>query len=76
MRDDHWASDVPISRPEPPPGDVPVLVDFQGFGFSMNGMVHNLTEADVEEMTTPYFAPQQVLPHDPLDIQGEDGGST
>lgn len=58
---EHWATDTPISFPEPAPNDVPVLTDFQGFGFSMNGLVHNLTQADVDEMTTPMFAPEGYL---------------
>lgn len=55
---EHWASDTPVSTPHPPPTDVPVQVDFGGFGFSMNGMVHNLTESDLEEMITPFYAPE------------------
>lgn len=55
---DPWASDVPISRPEPPPSDVPVQVGFGAFGFSMNGMVHDVSAAQLEEMFTPHFAPE------------------
>lgn len=59
-----WASDTPVSAPQPPPTDVPVLVDFGGFGFSMNGMVHNLTSEDLEDMLTPLYAPEGNLsPH-------------
>lgn len=57
MTKDHWASDTPISFPEPPPGDIPVLVDFDGFGFTMGGIVHNISQADLEEILTPTFSP-------------------
>ena len=58
---EHWSTDTPISAPEAPPADVPVLTDFGGFGFSMNGIVHNVSEADLEEMTTPMYAPEGFL---------------
>lgn len=58
---EQWASDTPVSVPKPPPSDVPVVVDFGGFGFSMNGMVHNLTQPDLDEMTTPAYAPEGYL---------------
>ena len=55
---EYWATDDLISFPEPPPPDAPVVESFDGFGFSMNGMVHDITPADLEEMTTPMFAPE------------------
>ena len=55
---EYWATDDLISFPEPPPADVPVVESFDGFGFSMNGMVHDITVADIEDMTTPMFAPE------------------
>lgn len=72
---DHWATDTPVSFPEPPGADVPVLVDFEGFGFTMNGMAHNISGPDLEEMTTPYFAPQGYQgqrPTQPMGIVGDD----
>ena len=69
---EHWATDVPISFPEPPSEDAPVLVDFDGFGFTSGGIVHNLSGADLEEMVTPTFAPQGFGGEDtlaPLEIQ-------
>lgn len=53
-----WGSDVPVSAPHPPPADVPVHVDFGGFGFSTNGMVHNITQPDLEDMLTPFYSPE------------------
>lgn len=57
-RSDHdtWAADTAISRPEAP--DVPVMVDFDGFGFTMNGMAHNISGGELEELITPTFAPE------------------
>lgn len=55
---EHWATDTLVSFPEPPPQDAPVLTDFQGLGFSMNGIVHNISDADLEDLTTPHFAPE------------------
>jgi hypothetical protein len=63
--DEQWATDTPISMPVPPPRDAPVMTDFDGFGFSMNGITHNLTEPDLEEMTTPFYAPEGFLGSDP-----------
>lgn len=51
-----WSSDTSISRPEPP--TAPIKVDFQGFGFTMNGMAFNLSSGDIENLTTPMFAPE------------------
>lgn len=73
---DTWASDTPISMPEAPPEDVPVLVDFEGFGFSMSGIVHNVSGADLEELRSPHFAPEgyqgEQAGDDRLGITGDD----
>lgn len=53
-----WAADAPISMPVPPPGDVPVVESFGALGFSMNGIVHDITEADLEDLATPMYAPE------------------
>lgn len=58
---EQWASDALVSTPQPVPDDVPVQVDFGGFGFSMNGMVHNLSQPDLEDMLTPLYAPEGYL---------------
>jgi hypothetical protein len=52
-----WASDTPVSLPEPPKRERPAVLDFGGFGFSAGGLTHNITETDLEEMATPTFAP-------------------
>ena len=57
-RRETWASDTLISRPEPPNPEMPVLVDFEGFGFSMGGLVHNISETEIEEMFLPTYAPE------------------
>lgn len=75
MSQEQWATDTPISFPVPPSVETPVLVDFDGFGFSANGICHNISGPDLEEMVTPHYAPQgfggaDTL--DPLDIQSDD----
>jgi hypothetical protein len=70
---DTWATDTAVSFPEPPTSDVPVLVDFEGFGFTMNGMAHNISGTDLEEMLTPHFAPEGFvgLPDHPMGSRPE-----
>lgn len=65
---DVWAADTPISQPIPP--TKPVLVDFQGFGFTAGGMCHNITEGESEELFLPLFAPYGYRGG----IEGVDGG--
>lgn len=57
-----WACDVKISMPEPPPSNTPVLIDMGGFGFTVNGLTHNLSVADVEDLSVPFFAPDGKTP--------------
>jgi hypothetical protein len=52
-----WASDTAISMPSPVDTNSPIRVDFLGFGFTSNGIAHNLTEADWEALSTPTIAP-------------------
>lgn len=51
-----WGTDVPVSAPEVP--NRPVRVRLGGFAFTTNGMTHDITEADREELLLPYFAPE------------------
>lgn len=55
---DTWGTDTPVSAPEPIDPKAPVLVNFGAFGFTAYGMVHNVTSADMEALTTPMFAPE------------------
>ncbi len=57
-----WASDVKVSMPKPVDAKQPVLVDLGGFGFTAGGLTHNLTDSDVDYLSTPFFAPEGVLP--------------
>lgn len=57
-----WASDVPVSMPQPYRPDMPVLVDMGGFGFTEGGIAHNLSAADAEAMALPFFAPDGASP--------------
>lgn len=51
----NWSTDVPISQPVPP--SKPVLVSMAGFGFTADGLTHDLTEAEAEAIFTPTFQP-------------------
>lgn len=50
-----WAADQPISQPMPP--EKSVLVDFKGFGFTVSGICHNITEGEAEELFIPSLTP-------------------
>ena len=41
-----WATDTQVSLPEPSPFDI--LVDMGTLGFTMYGIAHNISLADVE----------------------------
>lgn len=53
-----WSTDTFISQPLPASKEMPVLVSFGGFGFTSGGIAHDVTEAQVEEIFTPMFAPE------------------
>lgn len=53
-----WSADVPISMPEPNTGKS--LVQMFGFVFTVDGLFHDITEADHERLSRPTFAPVQV----------------
>lgn len=50
-----WASDTRPSLPVPPQGSR--LVPMGGFVFTANGLAHDLSVTDSEEMAVPPFAP-------------------
>jgi len=53
-----WGSDVPISMPEAPTQEQPVLVTFNGgFGMTTGGIAHDVTESQVDQMAQPFYAP-------------------
>jgi hypothetical protein len=56
-----WGTDVDPSRPDVPPQ--PVLIDLggSGFAFTTGGIAHNVTQLDIEDYTTPTFAPTTPL---------------
>lgn len=56
---DLWGCDAPVSMPEPPRVDQPVLTDFNsgGFGFTSGGIVHTITAAHLEQLVASRFAP-------------------
>lgn len=84
MSGETWASDVPVSQPSALPFNTPALKDFGGFAFSVNGMVHNVNEAELESLMVPTFAPDGYagvlrshrLPVDRFDKEGDYEGET
>lgn len=50
-----WGADVPVSMPEPI--DSAGLVPMFGFTFTIDGLRHDLTEAEHERLSRPSFAP-------------------
>lgn len=56
MAGEHWGTDTPVSMPVPPEREL--LVDIGGgFVFTAGGLAHRITEADIEALTSPTFAP-------------------
>lgn len=54
-----WGSDTKVSMPVPlNPGDV--LLDMGGgFAFTRDGLQHNVTRSDVQEISAPQFRPME-----------------
>jgi hypothetical protein len=57
MPGNSWGTDTEISLPEPPRPHMPAVVDLGGFAFTAGGISHNVTQAELEELATPTFAP-------------------
>lgn len=55
MSDQAWASDVPVSMPEPLP--YTSRVPMYGFTFTEKGLFHDLSEADHEAISRPTYGP-------------------
>lgn len=70
-----WGSDVPVSMPVPP--ESAVLVSMFGFAFTIDGLFHDITQADADEIGTPTYAPihgaQTVFDGDGLGKGGTSG---
>lgn len=58
MADTPWAADTPISMPEPISGEETRVV-MGGFVFTATGLRHDLTQADLDEIYVPSYAPPQ-----------------
>lgn len=54
-----WASDVPISMPEPVK-DASTAIPMEGFVFTTSGLSHGVTDADIEEMKHPAYGPERL----------------
>lgn len=57
MRDQPWASDTPVSMPEPLEDASATRVSMAGFCFTENGLRHDLTQEQWEQIRRPHFAP-------------------
>lgn len=56
---DRWGADAPVSKPE---GLVRTALASlgEGWAFTSGGIAHDLTDADVEELFRPSYAPEEV----------------
>jgi hypothetical protein len=52
-----WSADVPISMPEGLSPNNPGLVPMFGFTFTENGLAHDITTGEVQELSIPKWAP-------------------
>lgn len=68
MTTNDWASDVPVSLPQPLDIDG-AHVPMHGFVFTENGLFHDLSEADHEVLRQPTYAP----PPAPSEVVYDDG---
>lgn len=53
-----WACDTSISMPEAP--KVAPAIQMAGFAFTVDGIVHGVTEVDLENMRHPTFGPERI----------------
>lgn len=51
-----WSSDVNISIPQPSKHDV--RIKMYGFGFTVFGITHDLTEAEFDFFRSPTYTPE------------------
>lgn len=56
---DQWGADVPVSLPQPLPQDSPGLVPMGGFTMTRYGLFPDLSEADHERLSHPFYAPYE-----------------
>jgi len=58
----HWASDVPVSMPEPleKADEFEPRIPMSGFVFTINGLFHDIDPAMHDELSLPTFQPQPV----------------
>jgi hypothetical protein len=52
-----WGADCEISMPEPLPSDRVVYVDMDAFGFTLQGIAHNMRGPDLEYYSIPVYSP-------------------
>mgnify|MGYP006352157335 CR=1 FL=1 len=53
-----WGSDVPVSQPSPLDDPDLAQVQFGGFCFTPSGIAHAVTQADLDQIYAPMFAPE------------------
>lgn len=57
-----WGTDGVISMPKPSPNSVLIELGDSGFVFTKGGIAHNITDADIEELSTPGFIAPPNMP--------------
>lgn len=59
-----WSSDTVPSLPVAPSDDQPIVHVFEGtgFGFTTGGICMDVSPSDLEELSTPHWAPVGELP--------------
>lgn len=57
MSTKRWGADVPVSMPEPPAADNPIMRTYGGFGMTEGGITAALSTADLEELLINFFGP-------------------
>lgn len=60
LKQDYWACDVKISMPEAPDSNDAILVNMGAHGFTVNGLVHNISAATLEGYIHPTFGPESI----------------
>lgn len=74
MREQPWASDVPVSMPEPLADASALRIPMAGFCFTEYGLRHDLTYEQWEQVRRPHFAP--VFDPSEPEVSGNPGGPT
>lgn len=58
MSVNQWGSDVPVSMPQALPDGLESMVPMGGFTMTVNGLYHDLNQAEQEALARPTYAPR------------------